>query len=1035
MAPHISASSDSWLRLTCRMTRIASVLALLGLVPAIAWGQLPTAQLSSVFPPGGKVGSTVDVTIAGADTDAVDQLIFSHPGIVATAKMTAATEFQPAKPVERQFTVNIAADVPAGRYEARVAGRFGVSNPRSFVVGTLDEVVNTASNAAESAPMATINQTINGVVDAAKRDFVKLSLKKGQRVLIECQAERIDSRLNGTLALTTVDGRSIARSRDYVGDDPFLDVTAPADGEYLLALYDFVYKGGGDYFYRLSIHDGPFVDFVFPPSGQPGTTGEFTLYGRNLPGGEPADVQVDGVTLEKKTVKITLPKEGAATELEISGRTEPQTALLDGFQYQAEFGQRLPIYFAADPVIREAAGHETAQEAQTVAVPCEFVGQFYPQRDTDWVQFEGKKGDVFYLDLVAHRLGRPIDALLVVQRVTRNDQGEETVADVANVDDPADRNGRLGSDFDTSTDDPSYRLNCTADAIYRVMLRDQFGGSRADPRMIYRLVIRRERPDYRLAVVSQPVTTPVNANLVRVGGVTIRQGGTAAIQVTVQRRDGFAGEISVTAEGLPEGVSTRGALIGSTQQSATLILEAAEDAARSVGTFQVVGTSAIDDREVRRVARSGSVVWGTANRTQDTPDFRVTQDLALAVLGGEVAPAFAEAGEAKIWETSRGGKLQIPVTVKRRRDFKGDLTLAANGLPGDIKVANVVIKGDKGEGTLALDITNKATKPGVYTFFLRADTKSKLVRDDLAVPAVEAEQKRLDAKVKEVDAAVKTLEQKKNEAIAAAKAATAAIKPAMAAAQKAAAEATRTATTVEQAGAALVAAQTAASKDEANQELATKLNEAQQAKKAADEAHAKATAAQTAADAELAKQQDAAKAAEAAQKAAEKGAADAAAKLKQVQALKAAADKQLAAVKKSNAAKDLAFVAISTPVRVRVANSPLELSATAPAEAVPQGGTTMIPVELKRLYGFADKVDLVLEVAKGVTGLGITNFSLDKESQTGQFQITASDSATVGEHTATIKAKAKFNGVDVDASTTVVLKVVPQKTAEEKSAE
>ncbi len=996
--------------------------------------QLPTAQLSSVFPPGGKTGSTLDVTVAGADTDLVDRLIFSHPGITATPKVTPATEFEPAKPIANQFTVKIAADVPLGSYEARVAGRFGVSNPRAFVVGSLDEVINTPTNDAGTAPVAAINQTINGIVDAAKRDFVKLTLKKGQRVLIDCQAQRIDSRLNGALAITGPDGKSVARSLDYLGQDPMIDVTAPVEGDYLLALYDFVYKGGADYFYRLTIHDKPHVDFIFPPSGQAGAAADFTLYGRNLPGGETSDLQVNGIVLQKKTVTITLPPAAAAAQLEVAGRAEPQVAALDAFQYRTEHGQQLPVYFAHYPVVQEQAGDAGPAAVQTVTAPCEFVGQFFPERDTDWVQFEGKQGDVYYVDLLAHRLGANVDARLVVQRVTKNDKGEEVVADMANVDDPGDRTGRLGTDFDTSTDDPTYRLVCNADATYRLMLRDQFGGSRADPRTVYRLVIRPEQPDYRLVVVSQPVTTPVNANLVREGGATIRKGGTAAMQVIVERQDGFAGEIELSAEALPPGVSTRGALIGATQNSATLIFEATEDAASSLASIRVVGKAKLGDADVSRVARTGSVVWGTGNRVQDPPNFRVTQDISLAVIGDEVAPASVEVGENKVWETSRGAKLEIPVKVTRRRDFKGDLTLAASGLPGDIKVANVAVKADKADGVVALDITNKATKPGVYTFFMRADAKSKLVRDELAIPAVEAEQKGLDAKVQEVDAAAKTQVQQKDAAVKAAQVAVAAIKPAEAAAQKAAAEATQAAAAAAQADAALKVAQAAAAKDEANQELAAATDEAQKVKAAADQASAQATAAKQAAEAELTKMKAAATAAEAAKVEAEKQAVALAAKLKQVQALKAALDKRVAAVKKANAPADRAFVAISTPVRVRIANTPLEVTAKAPAEPIQPGASVEIPATIKRLYGFADKVDLVLAVPKGVTGLGIKNFSLEKETSDGKFEVTANDQATVGDHTLTITAKAKYNGVDVDASTTLVLKVAPKAEAAKPEA-
>jgi hypothetical protein len=1002
-------------------------LAITCLVVTTAFGQLPATQLSSVFPPGGKVDTTFDVTIAGADTDNVHQLVFSHPGITAASKMTPATEFEPAKPVERQFTVTIAADVPQGSYEARVVGRFGASNPRTFVVGVLDEVTNTATNAMATAPVAAINQTINGLVDNNQRDFFKVTLKKGQRILIDCQARRIDSRLNATMALTAPNGNEIARSLDYLGHDPLIDVTAPVDGDYTLSLYDLVYRGGADYFYRLTIHDKPFIDFVFPPSGLAGSTSEFTLYGRNLPGGEPSDVHVNGIALQKKTVQVTLPKDDAARQFEIAGRAEPRKATLNAFQYRAENGQQLPIYFAQQVVVVEQGPNDTAETAQTVTAPCEFVGQFYPQRDTDWVQFEGKKGDVYYIEFFSHRLGTNVDARLVVQRVTKNDKGEETVSNVANVDDPSDRNGKFGSDFDISTDDPSYRLTCSNDAMYRIMLRDQFGGSRVDPRAIYRLVIRPAQPDFRLIVVSQPVTTPVNANLVRVGGITIRQGGTTAVKVTVQRQDGFDSEIEITAEGLPAGVSTRGVLLGATQTTATLIFEASEDAADAMANFRVLGKAKLGEAEVTRVARSGSVVWGTSNRLQNPPNFRLAHDLTMAVIGQEVAPAYAEAGENKVWETSRGGKLEIPVTVKRRRNFKGDLTLAAKGLPGELKVANVVIKGDKTEGKLIFNVTNKSAKPGVYTFFLRADTKSKLIRDESAVAAAEAEQKNLDGKVKEVDATSKSLVQRKDSAVTTAKTATTAIKPAEEIARKAITEAQQAAENANKAAEALKSAQEVAAKDEANQDLTKAVEEAQKAMTSAEEVAAKATAAQAAAETKLSEVQVAAAAAEAAKVEAEKQAAAGAEKLKQVTALKAAADKRLAAVKKANAPKDLAFVAISTPVRVRIVDSPLQLTATAPAEPVQQGGTVEVPVSIKRLYGFADKVDLTLEVPKGVTGLGIKNFSLEKDKLDGKFEVTANDKATPGEHTVTIKAKAKFNAIAVETTVQLVLKVTPKE--------
>src|SRR5262245_34512207 len=113
---------------------------------ATAFGQLPTTQLTSVFPAGGQQGKTVEVAIAGAELDDCTQLLFSHRGITATAKMTTATALEPARPIANQFQVAVSAEVPPGVYEVRAQGRFGLSNPRSFVVGLYPEIIDSSGN-------------------------------------------------------------------------------------------------------------------------------------------------------------------------------------------------------------------------------------------------------------------------------------------------------------------------------------------------------------------------------------------------------------------------------------------------------------------------------------------------------------------------------------------------------------------------------------------------------------------------------------------------------------------------------------------------------------------------------------------------------------------------------------------------------------------------------------------------------------------------------------------------------------------------
>ena len=154
-----------------------------------------------------------------------------------------------------------------------------------------------------------------------------------------------------------------------------------------------------------------------------------------------------------------------------------------------------------------------------------------------------------------------------------------------------------------------------------------------------------------------------------------------------------------------------------------------------------------------------------------------------------------------------------------------------------------------------------------------------------------------------------------------------------------------------------------------------------------------------------------------------KGNQEAAAKLKQAKAAKEAADKQLAAVKKANAPKDVNFVTISTPLRLRIVDTPLKLSVTEPKEAVQQGGQVEIPLGLERLFGFADKVDVSIDVPKSVKGLKAAKLSLDKDTAAGTLQISVQNDATVGDHTVKVRVQAKFNKIDVKVEQSVVLKV------------
>ena len=120
-----------------KLTRnLVPAIMLVGMLISPSMAQLPISQLTTLTPSGAKQGTELEVTVGGADLDNNAQLVFSHPGIIATPKTTPAGEFDEGpQRVGNVYAVKIDGAVPAGIYDVRVTGDFGLSNPRRFAVG------------------------------------------------------------------------------------------------------------------------------------------------------------------------------------------------------------------------------------------------------------------------------------------------------------------------------------------------------------------------------------------------------------------------------------------------------------------------------------------------------------------------------------------------------------------------------------------------------------------------------------------------------------------------------------------------------------------------------------------------------------------------------------------------------------------------------------------------------------------------------------------------------------------------------------
>ena len=131
----------------------------------------------------------------------------------------------------------------------------------------------------------------------------------------------------------------------------------------------------------------------------------------------------------------------------------------------------------------------------------------------------------------------------------------------------------------------------------------------------------------------------------------------------------------------------------------------------------------------------------------------------------------------------------------------------------------------------------------------------------------------------------------------------------------------------------------------------------------------------------------------------------------------------LSATKNAAKPKDVNINVYSTPIRLRVASTPVTLGLPSGDVSLKKGEKTELTVSLERKYGFEEAVEILFEPAKGVAGVGAKSVKIEKGQTEAKLEITANENPTIGQHDCRIKAKMKFNNVNVEESSKVKLNV------------
>ncbi len=626
-----------------------------GLVLVVVFTLAPCVAFSApsmawIFPPGGQRGTTVTLTVAGDNLTDVGGVFATGEGLKAEA-LPPTTPLSPplaevkpgTKPVApeakkyRQFRVAIAPDAPLGRQEIRVYDKSGASNPRYFLVGDQPEIVEREPNDESAGQPVETPVVVNGRIQKdTDQDIYSFHGKKGQRIVGEIQGMRAlgminDSWLKGYLELRDGSGKVLAANEGYYHWDPMIAFTLPADGDYSFLFRDLMFRGADSAVYRLAIGSLPRATALFPAGGRRGTTVAATFIGENLSG--------------DARRSIAIPPDA------------PLTPRDERLQTPAGWTNGLPFAVGDLPEVVEREPNDRREQAMPITPPVTINGRLDHPGDVDSYRLKVTKGQRLVMEVLASRAESPMDSFLRLWDADGNVVEEN--------DDARDRDSRLERTFDS--DDT---------LVLQVRDLDERGGDS----FVYRLSIAPPRPDFTLtATPDKPM---------------IGTGGTAALDIKVDRVDGFEGEVTVNVADLPPGLVASQAVIRKRQERGRLTVTAAEGMPIQVMALHVVGKATIAGHEEQR--RAGT------EETYNIQGTAFTRDLIgpIATVG---APAPVRlAVEPPSLSLKGGDSAILTVRAKRRPEAKSDITVKLSDLPKGVSAEPVTLPATGGEARLTL---------------------------------------------------------------------------------------------------------------------------------------------------------------------------------------------------------------------------------------------------------------------------------------------------------------------------------------------
>ena len=532
----------------------------------------------------------------------------------------------PSSKLKVRFTVT--PNAMPGPREVRLATPRGVSTVAQVVV-VKDPIIREAANndSLQTAQAITLPATVCGAFEKAEDvDFYKFKVAANTALTFHVRCQRLQHKIHDLqeladpiLTLRNSAGTVLAVNDNYFFGDPLLVYRFPIAGDYFLEIRDVRYLGNVNWHYCIEINDRPFVTGIFPSRVLPGKATKVQLIGHHLPADATATLTMPAETPDGlHWTVLTLP----------SGQTNAIPVIVD----------RLP------EVIESAENNDTPATAQKITVPCGISGRIEKEGDIDCFRFSAKAGEKFTFQVIARDHQSQLDSLLRIL----NAKGDRLVEN-------DDQRGRF-----VHADSKIENWAAPAAGEYIVEIRDVH--LRGGPEFFYFLKITRSEPHFELEIDSDKALVSPGTN--------------AAIFVRAIRKNGFAGEVLLSVEGLPQGVTANCGRILEEGRDGCIILQGTPGAKPAAENARVLGVGqhkTADGKmvEVKAVAQPLQEIYmpggGRYHYPVETHTVSISEPLDLRSLKISPAAITLKPGESK----------RVEVAIERAEGFKSNVSLDA----------------------------------------------------------------------------------------------------------------------------------------------------------------------------------------------------------------------------------------------------------------------------------------------------------------------------------------------------------------------